>query len=93
MGNLQNRPIYKQNLHISPQITKIQHRAPQFIEIHHKSSTNEFTSILMKLKCKNRHVTTPTSLCRIVAAIGSSRVWVQEVLGEVVSHPATMMWA
>jgi hypothetical protein len=39
--------------HNSPQFTTIQHRAPQIFEIHHTPSTNEFTSILTKLKYKS----------------------------------------
>jgi hypothetical protein len=72
----------------------IQHRAPQIFKIHHKPSTNEFTSILMKLKYKNNHVVGSMSLhyvIVIVAAGGSSRVLVQEAIGEVISCPITVM--
>jgi hypothetical protein len=81
-ANEETKPAY---------FTTIQHGAPQFFEIHHKSSTNKFTSILTKLKCKNHHIATPSSLCRVVATVGSSCVWVQEVIGEVVSCPVTVL--
>jgi hypothetical protein len=86
--------LYNQNLHIPPQFTPIQHRAPQIFKIHHKPSTNEFTSILMKLKYKNNHVVGSTSLhcvIVIVAGGGSSRILVQEAVGEVISCPAPVM--
>jgi hypothetical protein len=47
--------------------------------------------MVMKLKCKNHRVTTPTSLCHVVAAVGSSRVLVQGVGGEIVSRPGAVM--
>jgi hypothetical protein len=45
----------------------------------------------LKLKCEKCHVATPTSIHRsaaVVATVGSSCVWAQEVIGEVVSHLA-----
>jgi hypothetical protein len=63
----------------------IQHRPPQFFEIYHKTSTNEFTSILTGLKYKNYRIISSPRHCRrwILPRLGS-----REVGGEVVSHPA-----
>jgi hypothetical protein len=69
------------------------HNPRRFNKEHHKflKFTNEFASILMKLKYKNRHVVGSMSLRRAVAAGRSSHIWVQEAIGEVVSHPAAVM--
>jgi hypothetical protein len=56
----------------------------------------QFTSILAKLKYKNHHVTTPSSLHRvvaIVATVGSYHIWDQEKVDEVISRPAAVMLA
>jgi hypothetical protein len=45
----------------------------------------------MKLKYKNCRVKTQNSLHRVVAAAGSSRVWVQKCVDEVVSRLAVVM--
>jgi hypothetical protein len=72
----------------------IQYRALQIFKIHHKSSINKFTSILMKLKYTNYPAATQTSLhciVVVVAAGGSSCVWVQGAVSKVASHPTAVM--
>jgi protein-L-isoaspartate O-methyltransferase len=46
------------------------------------------TNILTKLKYKNSRVKTQNSLHRVIAAAGSSRIWVQKGVDEVVTCPA-----
>jgi hypothetical protein len=81
-------------MHVSLNITQctiFHHKISLCIEIHHNSSTNEFTSSITNLKSQHRRVTTHTSLCCIIAAIGSSYACVQDRVSEVISDPNTVM--
>jgi hypothetical protein len=44
-------------------------------------------------KIKHHRVSIPTSLHHVVTIVGSSRVWVEEAVGEVVSRLNAVMWA